>query len=111
MSSHFGLKMGWKEKRYRIRAWHMLLILYYVMMVFYYLIGKANFPYENLFLNPVLFRALIEGWIFISVLFVFIFVWVLLSKKLNEIVNEVSFYVIVGMIIIMILPLIMALTF
>jgi len=78
---------------------------------FYYLIGKANFPYENLFLNQVLFRALIEGWIFISVLFVFIFVWVLLSKKLNEIVNEVSFYVIVGMIIIMILPLIMALTF
>jgi len=71
-------------------------------VVFYYLIGKADFPYENLSLNPVLFRALIEGWIFISVLSIFVFVWALLSEKLNEVLNGVSFYVIIGMI--MILP-------
>jgi len=61
-------------------------------VVFYYLIGKADFPYENLSLNPVLFRALIEGWIFTSVLSIFwVFVWALLSEKLNEVLNGVSF--------------------
>jgi len=97
-------------KRYRIRAWQALLILYYVMMIFYYLVGKANFPYENLFQNPKLFQMLIEGWIFISAIFLIIFLYVFLSKKANEVMSEVSIYALIGMFIVLILSLVMALT-
>jgi len=99
-----------RKRAYRIRVWHTLLILYYAVMIFYYLVGEANFPYESLFRNPMLFQALIEGWIFFSAIFLALFLYVFLSKRANQVMREVSIYTLIVMFVVLILPLIMALT-
>ncbi|RLI42162.1 hypothetical protein DRO64_06645 [Candidatus Bathyarchaeota archaeon] len=83
-------------------------MLYYWIMILYYLTGRANFPYENLFQNPKLFQALIESWALASVIFLVLFIYIFLSKKANQVMAEVSIHYMIIMIILLILPLIMA---